>query len=311
MALPESFHELAGQVRNWGRWGDDDERGTLNLIDEAAVRRGAAAVRRGRSFSLAIPLSQDGPQVGAIPGRVNPLRSMTMLDTALSGDEAGVRCNDDVVVMGLQSATHWDSLAHVSYGGVIWNGFPAWSVNAQAGATRCGIDKVGAVVSRGVLLDVARTKGIDRLAGATPITADDLDAAAAAAAVEVVPGDIVLVRTGQMQLLRQPSPDRVGYLFPAPGLSTSSVPWFRHHDVAAVAIDTMTFEVYPWEDDKVAMPVHLLHLVDMGMIQGQNWNLEELAADCAEDGVYEFLLEASPEPFVGGLGGPVHPVAVK
>lgn len=311
MALPDSFHELAGRVRNWGRWGEDDERGTLNLIDQEAVRRGVAAARRGQSFSLAIPLSQDGPQVGAIPGRVNPLRSMTMLDTPLSGDDDGVRCNDDVVVMGLQSATHWDALAHVSYGGVIWNGYPASTVVAQGGATRCGIDKVGTVVSRGVLLDIARLRGVDRLEGGTAISGEDLDAAAAAAAVAVRPGDIVLVRTGHIQLLKQRRPNRMEYLFPAPGLSTAAVTWFRQNDVAAVATDTMTFEVYPWEDEKVAMPVHLLHLVDMGMLQGQNWDLEALAADCANDGVNEFLLEASPEPFVGGLGGPVQPVAIK
>ena len=91
----------------------------------------------------------------------------------------------------------------------------------------------------------------------------------------------------------------------------ATVTWFRDHDVAAVATDNMTFEVYPWEHDELAMPVHLLHMVDMGMIQGQNWNLEELAAACADDGQYTFLLEATPEPFVGGLGSPVAPVAVK
>src|SRR3954452_6305891 len=109
MPLPPEFHELAGKVRNWGRWGDDDEIGTLNLIDPEARRRGAARVRTGRAFSLALPLSADGPQTGMVPGRVNPLRTMTMLDTPVF-DPDGIRFNDDAVVMGLQAATHWDSL---------------------------------------------------------------------------------------------------------------------------------------------------------------------------------------------------------
>ena len=90
-----------------------------------------------------------------------------------------------------------------------------------------------------------------------------------------------------------------------------SAPWLRQHDVAAVATDTLTFEVFPGERDDVFLPVHMLHLVDMGLTQGQNCVLDELAADCADDGVYEFLLEASPQPFTNAVGSPVNPVAVK
>jgi kynurenine formamidase len=90
-----------------------------------------------------------------------------------------------------------------------------------------------------------------------------------------------------------------------------SAAWFHEHDVAAVATDTGVFEVYPWENPEMVMPLHLLHIVEMGLMQGQNWVLDELAADCADDGVYDFLLEASPLPFVGGAGSPVCPVAVK
>jgi len=87
--------------------------------------------------------------------------------------------------------------------------------------------------------------------------------------------------------------------------------WFHDHDLAAVATDTMAFEVWPPQRKDCLFPLHLLDLVEMGLLQGQNFDLEALAADCADDGVYEFLLEASPEPFVAGLGGPVVPVAVK
>jgi kynurenine formamidase len=163
------------------------------------------------------------------------------------------------------------------------------------------------LVSRGVLLDVAAVKGVDRLDGGYAITGDDLDAAAELARVRIEAGDIVLVRTGHIRLL----PDRFAYGVPSPGPSMHSVSWFREHDVAAVATDNLTFEVWPCLPEGSLLPVHVLHLTYMGMMQGQNWDLEALALDCAADGVYEFLLEASPQPFTGAVGSPVNPVATK
>lgn len=311
-ALPDWFHELAREVNNWGRWGDDDGIGTVNLITPEVVRRGAASVRTGRAFSLAIPLSErEGIQMGYSPGRVNPTRSMVQHNTPLAGDPDGVCANDDLVVMGLQAGTHWDGLGHVTYGGRAWNGFGAESIT-WAGATRCGVHLIRTLVSRGVLLDVARAKGVDRLEGAYAITADDLEAAEELAGVRVEPGDVVLVRTGQMGYLRSKPRDRAAYAAPAPGVGVGSVRWFRSRDVAAVATDTMPFEPIPGEhDDEVFLPVHLLHIVEMGLTQGQNFQLEDLAADCAADGRYTFLLEASPQPFTYATGSPVNPVAVK
>lgn len=308
---PPWFEELARKVDNTGRWGPDDELGTLNFLTPEVVRRGAACVRTGRRFSLALPLSErKGIQRGHVPGRVNPLHTMTQLHSPLTADPDGVCTNDDVVVLALQTATHWDGLAHVSFSGRIYNGYPAASVTA-AGATRCGIERVGSVVGRGVLLDVARAKGVDRLEPGYAITPVDLDEAAALAAVNVQPGDIVLVRTGQMQLLRQRPRDVDAYAGATPGLSARSAAWFYEHSTAAVATDTYAFEPYPFEDPDVVLAGHVLHLVHMGLTQGQNFQLEDLAADCADDGVYEFLLEASPQPFVGGVGSPVNPVAAK
>jgi kynurenine formamidase len=122
-------------------------------------------------------------------------------------------------------------------------------------------------------------------------------------------GDIVLVRTGQMGA-HLPK-DKPGYVMSTAGLGVTTPEWFHSRDVAAVATDTFAFEVWPWEDEAVVMPVHLLHLVEMGMTQGQNWVLDELAAACAGDGRYDFLLEASPLPFVHAVGSPVNPVAVR
>lgn len=309
MLTPE-FLELAAQVSNWGRWGDDDEIGTLNLIDAAAVARGVASVLSGRRFSLAVRLDQQSPQVGSIPGRLNPLRTMVALNADYAGDPEGCRFNDDVVTMGLQAATHWDALAHTSYGGKLYNGFPDSSVTAEAGATRCGISRVRTLTSRGVLLDVAGAVGVERLEPGHAITPSELDAALAITGVALEPGDVVLVRTGHMQLYK--AHDRASYTTgPQPGLTMKTVPWFRSADVAAVATDTVSFEVYPGEQGTPFFAVHMLHLRDMGLTQGQNFDLERLASDCREDGRWEFLLEASPLPFTGGCGSPVNPVAIK
>jgi kynurenine formamidase len=308
MPMPSDFLALAAQVRNWGRWGDDDELGTLNLITDEVVRRAAADVRTGRRFSLAVDLRLDGLQTGVIPGRINPLRTMLQINHPLTRDPARVCTSDDVVTMGLQAGTHWDALSHVSYDGRIWNGYPADSITA-AGAARCGIDKVRTLVGHGVLLDVARAAGVDQLAGGHAIQPGELDAACELGKVTVASGDIVLVRTGQMRNLHRG--DRSAYMHPTPGLTMATAPWFRARDVAAVATDNLAFEVFPSERDDCLLPVHLLHLVEMGMTQGQNWDLESLAEDCADDGVYTFFLDASPQPFIGGVGSPVNPVAIK
>jgi kynurenine formamidase len=310
VSLPDEFVELASQVSNWGRWGNDDEIGTLNLIDGDAVRRGSAAVRTGKRFSLAVRLDQHSPQIGSIPGRINPLHAMVAVNSEYQGSPDGFCTSDDVVTMGLQAATHWDALGHVSYGGLLYNGFPTSTTTAEHGATRCGISKVKSLVSRGVLLDVARALGQERLDGGYGITPYDLDASLSQTATTIEPGDVVLVRTGNMQLFK--ARDRQTYTGgPQPGLTMATARWFRDRDVAAVATDTVAFEVFPGEREDLLFPVHLLHLRDMGMTQGQNFDLEALGADCADDRTYEFLLEASPLPFTGAVGSPVNPVAIK
>jgi kynurenine formamidase len=308
VALPDHLQQLAAKVSNAGRWGDDDQRGTLNLVDAAAVLRGVAAARRGNVFSLAIPFDEDGPQTGSIPGRENPRREMLMVNTPLTGDPSDFCTSDDKLAMGVQAATHWDALAHVSYAGRLYNGVDAGVIDDE-GAGRLGVDAYGPVVTRGVLADVARAHGVDHFDDGYAVTGDDLDEAVARAGVTVEPGDALLVRTGQMHFLRQG--DRARFGNPSPGLSTRSIEWLRDHDVAAVATDTLTFEVWPGEDPGVLLPVHMIHLVDMGLAQGQLWALDELAADCAGDGHYEFLLCATPLPLTRSVGGPVAPTAVK
>jgi kynurenine formamidase len=146
--------------------------------------------------------------------------------------------------------------------------------------------------------------------------------------VDVEAGDVVLVRTGQMVHLKMPErfpaggarfplpnmlrfEDVMRFTAPAPGLTMATAQWFAERDVAAVATDTLSLEVLPCEDDSIYLPVHLLHLVEMGMTQGQNWVLDELADDCAQDGVYTFMLDATPLPLTNALGSPLNPVVVK
>ena len=206
-----------------------------------------------------------------------------------------------------------EGLCHASYNGFIYNGYSAETITENEGATLCGIQNLKSVCSRGVLLDVARAKGVEILECPYAITAEDLEEAASLGNVDVKSGDIVLVRTGRMSIYE--SEGGMAYcLGPSgdgsnAGFSLSTVEWLYEHEVAAVANDTLAFEVYPSED--VPMAVHMLHLVDMGLTQGQNWNLESLAKSCNEDGVYDFFLSATPEPFLGGVGSPVAPVAIK
>ncbi|MFC7306287.1 cyclase family protein [Streptomyces monticola] len=306
-SLPPEFHDIAKRVNNWGRWGADDEIGTLNLITDEVVREAAAEIRTGHRIPLALPLKEDGVQSGMIPGRVNPLHTMVQINQEIFGPGT-VACSDDAVTMGLQAATHWDALTHVSHSGKVYNGRLADSITAHGGAEFSGIDKPRHIISRGVLLDVARAKGLDRLPGDHAVTPEDLDEAEELAGTKVGSGDIVLVRTGQIQVYL--AGDKHGYGYPSPGLSVRTPEWFHARDVAAVANDTLTFEIFPPEIENLWLPVHALDLVEMGMLQGQNWYLEELSTVCAQEGRYAFLLSAMPEPFVGATGTPVAPVAV-
>lgn len=310
MALPEHLKELAARVSNRGRWGDEDQRGTLNLVDSAAVLRGVGAVRRGVVFSLAIPMDSQGPMWDAqsMPGRVNPEIDPYMVNVSFTGDPADFTTSDDTLTMGSQASTHWDALAHAGYEGRLYNDTPM-DVVGERGATRLGIEQFGPIVTRGLLVDVARQHGVERFDSNYAISAADLDRGMELAGLEPEPGDALLVRTGQLSYWREGERERFSH--PSPGLSTQTIEWLFDRDIAAVAIDNQTFECYPAENESWFMPVHMIHLRDMGLVQGQIWDLDALAADCANDGSYEFLLSASPLPVTGAVGAPVVPTAVK
>jgi kynurenine formamidase len=301
---------LAKTVSNWGRWGAEDERGTLNFITPDVVKRAAGLVRRGQVFSLGLTFGAEGPQIGQ-GGRVNPMHLMTAVDQKLPADyPEAFRFADDVMVLPLQCATQWDSLAHVHYDGQLYNGFPT-ATTTSAGAARNGIDKVGAgIVSRAVLLDLARAAGVPRLKPGTAIIPEDLEKAERTQGVKVERGDVLLVRTGHLSVFKTDG-DRVGYMRMMPGLGMACASWLHAREVAALASDTNAVEVIPFEDPKLPLPLHLLCLRDMGLTLGEMFDLDALADDCASDGVWEFLFSAPALRITGGVGSPLNPLAIK
>jgi len=315
--LPDEIATLAAEVSNWGRWGDDDELGCGNLLSAESTRRGTAAVRDGRRISLAAELKADGIQVGQPARRYNPILTVTSLNERDKFAPGIWEGTDDLVTMSTCAGTHVDALSHVSYDGFLYNGVPTSAVTAQYGASKLGAEKLPPIVTRGLLLDVARAKGVDSLDEISPgyaITAEDLDAAAELVRVTPAPGDVILVRTGQMRHYHAGDRQRytVGTDFSQPGLSVHTIGWIHRHDLAGAFVDTYAYEAFPptqadWSD---CLAVHLLQIRDMGLLQGQNWDLEELADACAERGSGEVLLVAAPEPLVGATSAPVAPVAV-
>lgn len=304
----DRLREIAQRVSNWGRWGADDERGTVNFIDAAKIRDAASLVRRGRVFSLGMHFGADGPQIGQ-GGRVNPQHFMTATAGIIYPDSP-FRFADDVVVMPLQCATQWDSLAHVHYDGLLYNGHPADSITTSGAAKNSIVEQAAGIVSRGVLLDVARATGVDRLPQGHAIQPAELDAAAERQGVRVERGDVLLVRTGHMSVFRDDG-DRVGYMRTMPGLGVACAEWLHDREVAAVATDTMAVEVIPFEEPGTPLPFHMVAIRDMGLTLGEMFELDELAADCAADGVYEFFFTAPPLKVTGAVGSPLNPLAVK
>jgi kynurenine formamidase len=303
----EDFRVVGQRVRNWGRWGDDDERGTVNLITPERLVAAGALIKTGKVFDLGIPLDGNGPQPGG--GRINPVRLMseTGADQVFPG---GFRYADDFVFMPLQGASQWDGLAHVYYDDQLYNGYPASEVTAH-GAKHDSIDKQAkGIAGRGVLLDIARLHGVEWMQQGVVITPDDLDRAAGAQGVEVRPGDILLFRTGwRKKFLIEKDP--VAFMAGEPGLGMACVDWLHDHDVAAVCSDNWAIEVLPGENPEVVFNVHMALIRDMGLTLGEILDFEELGEDCAADGVYEFFFCAPVLKFTNAVGSPINPLAIK
>ncbi|MCV7359672.1 cyclase family protein [Mycolicibacterium fluoranthenivorans] len=327
----KDFRRVADEVRNWGRWGDDDELGTLNLITADKVAEAASLVRQGKVISLGGDFGSNGPQ-GAFKFRFNPIHVMTvdggdaetLVKYAPEWARKSVaqelssffvdnifRFNDDMITMSLQAATQWDALSHVYYEDKLYNGFPADSVTSF-GAYRCGIEKVDGkgIVSRGVLLDVVAHRGEEVFCEpGRPITPAELDDIAAEQGVQIGRGDIVVVHTGWWtRFLSAGDGHEAGA-----GLHWTCASWLHDREVAAVASDNLMVEDPDPANgvEGTFLPMHMLCLRDMGLMLGEYWDLTGLAADCRADGVYEFQLIAPPLKVVGAVGAPVSPIAIK
>lgn len=306
------INKMAEELCNWGKWGPDDEFGTLNYITPEMIAKAASLVKKGKTFSLAIPFGSGGPQ---IPGnrRWNPIH--TMLRDGGDINIGMVLGADDAIYMPLQCATQWDSLAHRFWNKKMYNNRGTELVTSF-GAQKNSIDKVANKIhGRGVLLDIARYKSKRWLEGSEPIYTEDLDGAAAKQNVKVGTGDILYIRTGQMAEVADRGSWGNYITSPAPGLSITTATWFYEKQIAAFALDTMGTEVLPNETvgDRalVNQPLHSILLTRTGMTIGEIFDFEALAEDCAQDGVWEFLTVAPPIPFTAAVGAPVNPIAIK
>lgn len=287
---------------NWGRWGTADERGSLNWITPELVVRAAGLVQQGRVYTLAVPLDRKTP---APPHRL-PLAHFMDRD---GGDYAagarrpgGFQFSEDTVLMATHSGAHMDALAHAWCDDQLYNGFPGQSVRSTTGAQHCSIERVGAVVGRGVLLDAARHLGTDPLPAGFELTPAALAGCAAAAGISIGRGDVVLIRTGWLNTAATLGE---AYFQGEPGPGLAAARWLTEQEVAAVGADNYAFEVLPSPSGS-HFPVHLHLLRDHGTAIMEGLQLEALA----QGGVAEFLFVAAPLPIVGGVGSPLTPVAI-
>ncbi|WBU37102.1 cyclase family protein [Homoserinibacter sp. YIM 151385] len=316
----DTVRELSERYRNWGRWGDDDERGTLNHATPERVAAAAASIRSGKRISMALPMDATGPQVaGGFGGRFNPIHLMfrdggdiemgTVIDEFYGGRDRHLRGTDDIIIMALQSSTQWDALAHIFFDGHMYNGRTPDQVTSKGARFGSVANATDQMAGRGVLLDIAHLKGVDALEPGYAITAEDLEAAEAAHGVTVGEGDFVMIRTGMVGERRGDWGDYAGG--PAPGLGLESVPWVAERNIAGLAVDTWGMEVLPNQTEDVFQPLHCVFIVAMGLWVGEIFDFEELAADCREDGQYDFFFCAPPLPFTRAVGSPVNPMAIK
>lgn len=292
-------------TNNWGRWGDDDERGALNLLTPERVRAAAAAVTSGKVYSLGIPIQSSGVPIFEYRGTPMRLTLMNESDDGqfeMYGCVEGTGAHEDILVFASHTTSHMDALVHVYEGHRHYNGFAAADMKTNTGAGRLGIEKVGGFAARGVLLDLPKLKGAQWLEPGYMITASDLDAALDAQNVSVEPGDVVLVRTGYLDFWFAHAPN---IPFENPGLGLEAAAWLVARDVAAVGSDNSAVEVIPFDTNDF-LAVHKMLLVRHGIYMLEFLNLSELAADQC----YTGFVSVAPLKVTGATGSPVNPIFV-
>jgi kynurenine formamidase len=289
---------------NWGRWGEDDERGALNLCTPERALAAAHGCATGKVYGLALPIGRRTPHVWDRP---DPLR-LTLTSPSDATDQQrfgapeGTGSSEDVLVLPSHSGTHMDALSHVFAGDAIYNGFPATSFASRRGASRCGIQRTAAFAGQGVLLDVAGHEGVDLVQPGRAITSADLESCRAAQGSQLASGDVLLIRTGWTEVLarREALPHDL-----QPGIGLDAVEFIRDHDLAVVGADNAAVEVIPFDRNRY-LGVHIELLVHLGVTLLEHLWLAELAAD----GCRRFMLAVGGLPVVGATGSPVNPIAI-
>ncbi len=285
-------------LSNRGRWGDDDELGTLNLITSEHRVRAAGLVSSGLSVSLSHDYLKERAEDATSP-----------FEHQLLGSPQGGFLSDRYTIAYHGYAhSHMDALCHYSSDGLMYNGISRETVDLEEGCVKLGITNVKqGIVTRGILMDIARLKGVEYLEPGTPIYVEDLEAWEAEAGVRVGPGDVVFVRSGRWARRAQEGPWATGRL--AAGLHASVAPWLKERGVAMLGSD-YTNDVYPSGVQGVVQPIHLLTLVSMGLWLFDNLDLEAVAEAAADEGRWEFMFVAAPLAVQGGTGSPLNPLAI-
>ncbi len=311
-----AIYEAAKKLSNWGRWGADDQIGTLNNVSPEDVINAGKLIKKGKVFALGLDLKEP-IQSGLFGGRWNPIHTMLATGTDAAAGNQDVpspylRYADDAINMPCQASTQWDALCHIFLDDKMYNGFDAKLVDAR-GAKKLGIEHTrNKMAGRGVLLDVARFKGVESLDDGYAITNADLDACAKQQGVEIRKGDFVIVRTGhQERCLKKKDWSRLCRRRCAPGLAFETCYWVREKDIAAICTDTWGCEVRPNETNEANQPWHWVVIPAIGISMGEIFYLKELAEDCEQDKVYEFFFTAPPLHLPGAAGSPINPQAIK
>ncbi len=296
----------AAEIGNWSRWGDDDERGAANLVTPEVVRHAASLVRSGAVIPLGLVLR--GSNFPTSPPRHPPQHFMTVDGGAyLAGARAagGAESADSHLSIGTHVGTHIDALSHIWDGESMYNGFSRSEVRSTSGARRNGIEKLGAISTRGVLIDIPRFLGVDRLEPSQRIGASLLADCLAAQGVSLASGDAVLIRTGWMSMFGE---DEYVFHTAQPGLDLDGARYLSGHDVVLVGSDNPAVEVIPWDDsgDRSVAAVHLHLIRDHGIYLVEMLHLDALS----QHGATEFLFVLAPLLIKGGVGSPVNPIAI-
>lgn len=315
--VPNMGELLDKLPKNWGKWGPDDEVGSLNYLTSAEVLRGVASIRQGKTFTLQVRMgAPEGDPVW--PGRAGAKRVNTMdrghylcgKGVPLSGQ---AEYADDMMIMYLQGSSQYDALGHMWYGDQIYNGFPAETTSG--GMTKASVLPLAerGIVGRGILIDMARFRNKDVLDRGETFTHLDLMAAAKAQGVEIQKRDILLIRTGWIGHFYKTDPQEFYKDFMEPGLTYSPelVHWFHDMEIPNLTTDTIANEVTVDPVSGVTLPLHQALMRNLGVTFSEIIALDDLATDCASDGQWTFLYVAAPLKVVAGSGAPVNPVVIK